>query len=127
MAEGLRKRLMQRHAGLKQERSEWDTHCREITDYLLPYAGRYNLSETNRGAKRNSKIIDSSATRYARGLSAGMMSYNNSQARPWFALTLADVELSRFHPVKLWLKDVTERMHRGAARGEHLPGVPQDV
>ena len=112
MAEGVRKRLLQRHAGLKQDRSEWDTHCSEITDYLLPYAGRYNLSETNRGAKRNSKIIDSSATRYARGLSAGMMSYNNSQARPWFALTLAEVELSRFHPVKLWLKDVTERMHR---------------
>lgn len=112
MAESARKQLTNRHAALKSLRSSWDSHCREVTDYLLPYAGRYSADDVNKGEKRHSNIIDSSATRYSRGLSAGMMSYNNSQARPWFALTLADVELSEFHPVKVWLKKVSQIMHR---------------
>lgn len=113
----LRKQVMQRHAAGKSERSSWDTLCREVTDYLLPYAGRYSLSDVNRGDRRNLKIIDSTATRRARGLSAALMSYNNSPARPWFALTLGDPDLAEYHPVKMWLTDVTQQMHRVIAAG----------
>lgn len=114
---GLKKQLMSRHMAGKSGRSGWDSICREVTDYLLPYAGRYDINDVNRGDKRNTKIIDSSATRRARGLSAAMMSYNNSPARSWFTLTLADADLSEYHPVKTWLTDVTGQMHRVIASG----------
>lgn len=109
--EVLRKQILSRHGALKSERTSWDSICREVTDYLLPYAGRYSLTDVNRGQKRNSKIIDSSATRYARGLSAALMSYNNSPARPWFALTIADVDRMKRHAVKVWLRESSELMH----------------
>lgn len=108
----LREQLLRRHKQLKMERSSWDTLCKDVTTFLLPYAGRYTSTDVNRGDRRDSEIIDSSATRNARVLSAAMMAYANSQARPWFALTLGDPELSEWHPVKVWLNEVTERIHR---------------
>lgn len=108
----LRRRILQRHGMLKMERSGWDVLCREVTEYLLPYHGRYEITDTNKGDKRNSKIIDSTATRSQRILSASMMSHANPQSQPWFSLTIEDTELAKFPRVKNWLFKATEITHK---------------
>lgn len=105
-----RKRLLQRKTALWSERSSWDTHWQEIATYQMPRAGRFQISETNKGEKKHSKILDSTAVFAHRTLAAGMMSGMTSPARPWFRLALADKDLMEYAPVKQWLHDVADMM-----------------
>ncbi len=105
-----RDKLLTRWGVLKSERASWVAHWQEITSYLLPRNGRYFPQDRNRGERRHNNIYDSTGTRALRVLGAGMMAGATSPARPWFRLATADPDLNNYHPVKLWLNDVTQRM-----------------
>jgi hypothetical protein len=111
-----RERLQQRWSSLKNERSTWDHHWREISDYLLPRSGRFFTKKVNDGGKRHNNIYDNTATRSLRVLSAGMMAGMTSPARPWFRLATADLDMMKSDNVKLWLNTVTRQMLNVFAR-----------
>lgn len=96
-----RKRL--RVAELFQERVSWMAHWREISEYQQPRAGRFILTDRNRGEKRHQSIYDRTAIGAHRTLAAGLMSGMTSPARPWFRLGLADRDLMEYAAVKTWL------------------------
>ena len=102
--------LLTRWGHLRTERATWWSHWQEVTTYLLPRNGRYFEQDRNKGHRRHNSIYDNTGTRALRTLGAGMMAGATSPARPWFRLGVADPELNRYAPVKLWLDDVTERM-----------------
>ncbi len=102
--------LQTRWGMLTTERASWKAHWQEISTYMLPRNGRFFVQDRNRGERRHNNIYDSTATRALRVLGAGMMAGATSPARPWFNLTTSDPDLNRYDPVKLWLRDVTERM-----------------
>lgn len=106
----LRKQCLTRWGALKNERSSWMTHWKEISDYLLPRSGRFFVEDRNRGDKRHNAIYDSTGTRALRVLAAGMMAGMTSPARPWFRLTTSDPALDESAAVKAWLADVTRLM-----------------
>lgn len=110
MAETDRARFQNRFATLKTERSDWDSHWRDLSEYFLPRTGRFFTSEVNRGTKRWNSIYDSTGTQSLRTLSAGMMSGMSSPARPWFRLAIPDTDLMEHSSVKIWLNEVTKRM-----------------
>jgi hypothetical protein len=95
---------------LELERSSFATHWRDLGEYILPRRPRFNTSDTNRGDRRNQKIIDSTATLAARTLRSGMMSGVTSPARPWFRLSPQDTGLEEVGHVKDWLYFVSQRM-----------------
>lgn len=103
-------RLNKRWAALKNERSSWMTHWREISDLVLPRSGRFLATDRNKGDKRHNQIFDSTATRALRVLAAGLMAGMTSPARPWFRLTTSSPELDESAAVKTWLADVTRIM-----------------
>jgi hypothetical protein len=100
-----RRRLLARKAALWNERSSWVTHWREISEYQQPRAGRFVVTDRNRGDKRANHILDNTAVFGARTLAAGLMSGVTSPARPWFRLEIQDKELMDSGPVKAWLHD----------------------
>jgi len=102
--------MMRRWGALKNERSGWMDHWREISDNLLPRSGRFIVSDRNKGDKRHNAIYDSTATRGLRVLAAGLMAGMTSPARPWFRLTTSDPDLDESAAVKQWLKDVRTQM-----------------
>ena len=106
----LRRRLDTLHTELQSERSSFESHWRDLADNFLPRRYRRETSQTNRGEKKNQKIIDSTGTVSARTLSAGMMSGITSPARPWFRLQTSDVKLNTIGAVKEWLHEVTVLM-----------------
>lgn len=108
--------LLQRWGALKNERSTWETHWREISDYLLPRSGRFMAKQVNDGGRRHNNIYDNTATRSLRVLAAGMMAGMTSPARPWFRLATVDLDLMRSDAVKLWLSGVTRQMLNVFAR-----------
>lgn len=105
-----RQRILARHAALISERASWVSHWKDISDNLLPRAGRFFTSDRNRGEKRYNSIYDSTGTRALRVLAAGMMAGMTSPARPWFRLTTSVPELDESPAVKTWLADVTRLM-----------------
>jgi hypothetical protein len=101
-----RQRTLARKAALWNERSSWITHWREISDYQQPRAGRFVVTDRNRGDKRANHILDNTAVFGARTLAAGLMSGVTSPARPWFRLEIQDKDLMEMAAVKTWLHEV---------------------
>lgn len=97
-------------ATLWSDRSSFDSHWRDLGDFLLPRRTRFWPGDRNKGDKRNQNILDSTARFSARTLSSGLHAGLTSPARPWMKLTTPDPELAEFGPVKEWLHLVTQRM-----------------
>ncbi len=105
-----REQFNRRLGSLKTERSSFIEHWRELSDYILPRQSRFVVTDRNRGDRKNSKIVDNTATLAVRTLASGMMSGITSPARPWFSLRTPDPGLNEFKPVKMWLDLVRTRM-----------------
>jgi len=107
----LRLQAIRRWGQLQSERSSWWSHWQEITTYILPRSGRYFRQDRDKGNRRNNNIYDNTGIRALRTLAAGLMGGATSPARPWFRLGTPDPDMNEFMPVKLWLDDVSKRMH----------------
>lgn len=92
------------------ERATFKSQWRDNNDYILPRRGKFFVSDTNKGDRRNLKIIDSTATLAARTLRSGMVGGITSPARPWFRLTVPDQDKAENQAIKEWLHLVTQRM-----------------
>jgi hypothetical protein len=105
-----RQKLEVLRSQLENERSTFLAHWRDLGDFVLPRRPRFTVTDTNKGDRRNQKIIDSTATLAARTLRSGMMGGITSPARPWFRLTTPDPELAEYGKVKQWLYETSNRM-----------------
>lgn len=105
-----RQKYLARWGQLKNERSSWMSHWKEISDNLLPRSGRFFVEDRNRGEKKHNQILDNTGQRALRVLASGMMAGMTSPARSWFRLTTSDPQLDESADVKLWLADVTRVM-----------------
>jgi hypothetical protein len=115
---------------LEAERSSFLPHWRDLGDYILPRRPRFVVSDTNKGERRNLKIIDSTATLACRTLKSGMMGGVTSPARPWFKLTTPDPKTAELGHVKEWLSKVEENMAGVFLRSnlyQALPNVYGDL
>ncbi|OKO47384.1 portal protein [Pseudomonas sp. BTN1] len=125
MVDSLRSQLDKRLARLKSERdSNWLPEWRDLSDYILPRAGRFNTSDVNKGQRRDKKIINPRATFAARTLAAGMHSGMTSPASPWFKLGTPDPGLMQYGPVKEWLYAVEKAMREVMARSNLYNVLP---
>lgn len=95
---------------LEQEYSSFKSHHRELGDFILTRRVRQEITDVNKGNKRNANIIDSTATLAVRTLRSGMMSGVTSPARPWFRLATPNPALNEYGPVKNWLSRVQDVM-----------------
>jgi hypothetical protein len=110
----LREHLDSRIIGLRTSRYSFWVHWRELADYILPrrYTWLVTPSESLRGGPINQNIIDPTGTKASQVCAAGMMSGITSPGRPWFQLTIPDMDLADTSPVKLWLDEVCKRVQR---------------
>lgn len=98
--------FLARFNALKSEREgSWDSHWKEVAQYLLPGRGRFVSSgdRPNRGEKRNDKIIDSQGTQSVRMIAAGMHGGLTPLSRPWFRLGTQDPDMQNAPGVRDWL------------------------
>lgn len=97
-----RKDLLNRYGQLRRERDTWRPLWIELTNYYLPYNGRYWRQDRDRGWRRTGNIFDNTATKAVNTLAAGMMSGMTSPARPWFRFGTPDPDLSKSKNVREW-------------------------
>src|SRR5438445_2311270 len=108
--ESRKSRLYRLASQLKNVRSTYDAHYRELSDNFFPRRTRFFELDINRGDKRYGRIINPAGPLAARTLRSGMMTGITSPARPWRRLTTPDPDLAEFGPVKEWLYAVNKRM-----------------
>ncbi len=125
LQEPLCQRLKRRLGHLKNDRSSWEPHWRELADHFAPRTGNWNNTEaSDRGRKKNQTIVNNAPLIAARTLSSGMMAGLTSPARPWFRLTTPDPSLAEFGPVKEWLYVVETRMREVYAKSNLYRVLP---
>lgn len=119
-----RRRYREQFTALERERSSFESHWRELSEYFRPRRARFTVTDTNKGQRKSEKIIDSTPIFAARTLSAGMMSGITSPARPWFRLTVPDKDLAELHAVKVWLDQVRDRINGVLHRSNFYNALP---
>lgn len=126
MSKHLSKRqcLEQLRAQLESERSTFKSQWQDLGDYILPTRPRWTVTDANKGTRKNTKIINSTATMSARTLRSGMMSGITSPARPWFRLTTPDPDMAEYSKVKRWLHIVADRMSTAFLRSNLYNTLP---
>lgn len=124
MAQTLRERLDNRFTALQTERASWVDQWGQIADYMLPRRSRFLATKVNKGDRRDSKIINSTAGYALRTLGAGMAAGVTSPTSPWFALGTRDPALKEFGPVKDWLGIVEDVMYAIFAAGNFYQAMP---
>ena len=101
----LERYLTQRWADLKEQREPYRQRWEEISKYIAPFSGRFNIG--NHGEDRNlDLILCSEATSALNTLASGLLAGASSPARPWFSIKPQDEALSDNHQVNLWCADV---------------------
>lgn len=108
--ESLKKRLQHLVSELTTERSSFLSHWKELGEHILPRRPKMSIDDVNKGDRRNTKIIDMTATLAARNLRAGMMSGMTSPARPWFRVMTPYSGMNEDEEVKFWLHQVSDEM-----------------
>lgn len=104
-------RILQRKNALWNDRSSYDSHAQDISDFLLPRSARFTGTDRNRGGSSSyNSIIDATGTLAHGTLASGLMAGMTSPARPWARLATPDRDLMEFGPVKVWLSKVTSKM-----------------
>jgi hypothetical protein len=98
--------------GERLNRYSWWVHWREVAEYILPRRYRWLVTpnEMNRGVPLNQHIINNSGTKSAQNCAAGLKEGTTSSGRPWFKLTIPDMDIADASPVRLWLDEVEKRI-----------------
>lgn len=113
-----------RIAGIRNARSSWEAHWRDIQHFISPRSGRFWLGDTNVGIKKAQRIINNAPTQASKTLAAGMMSGLTSPSRPWFRLMTPDPNMMEVGSVKLWLFAVESRLRDVLARSNLYQCLP---
>src|SRR6185295_14562253 len=123
--ENKKSRLLKLRSAMELERSSFDSQAREISQYILPRRTRFFTTDANRGNKRYTSIIDSTATMAAFTIGGGMVAGLTSPATPWFKLTTSDSKTNERWGVKQWLDDVTDIMRTTLIQSNIYNSFPQ--
>ena len=107
---GKRQQYQLLQSQLDLEYSSFRAQHQDLSENVLPFRGRFFVSDVNKGDRRNLRIIDNTATTAARTASSGMMAGITSPARNWKRLTTPDPKLAEYSRVKEWLNVVDNRM-----------------
>ncbi|NIS53487.1 MAG: phage tail protein [Phycisphaerae bacterium] len=87
---------------------------KDVSTYILPRRGLYTSDGVKPGekvAEKYKNILNSTATRAARLLPAGMQGGLTSPSRPWFRIRTQERELYNIEDVALWCQIVEDQMY----------------
>jgi hypothetical protein len=108
-AQTLRERCDMRLGALKKEHYSFMLHYKELAEYNSPRRGRFFVTDRNKGGKRHKSIVNSVGLKALKTATAGLFAGVMSPTRPWHTLTVPDMDLAAFPPVKEWLSQVARQ------------------
>lgn len=125
----LRQYCQRRRAAMHRLREPWLTDWRQVSEYVDPSRGQFdevgtgNRTDRRRSTRSRAKIINNTATRCVRVMSAGMASHMTSKSRPWFSLSPPDPGLQEMFDVRVWMDDVTQLIRDTLAKSNFYKAI----
>lgn len=108
---------------LRNDRSEWESEWRTISDFLLPGRGIYQTYSKPRKRKLTTpNVINTVGEDSLHILTSGMHGRLTSPAIPWFRLKWGDEQLADFEPLVAWLQE-SEEILQGALHRSNFYSV----
>lgn len=116
----LRTYFTNRLSALDRDRSSYWTTWNDLSKFFAPRRGRFTstANDTQRGKRKDQRIIDNTPLMAARVLASGMMAGITSPTRPWFRLRLGD-EHNDDPAFREWL-DLTQKVLLEVFAGSNL-------
>ena len=108
----LRSYFVNRLAALDRDRTGYWSTWRDLSAHFAPRRGKFlvTANDSQRGRRRDQRIIDNTPLLAARVMASGMMAGISSPARPWFRLRLADDVANADADARAWLDEVQRRV-----------------
>lgn len=103
------KKIIKRCDQLEAEKANWMNHWQDCAYYTMPrnaYVNRYRV----KGERLPVDIYDSTAIHANQTLAAGLHGYLTNPASRWFSLSLQNRGLASDKSVKIWLKEVEQKI-----------------
>jgi len=103
LSEAGRHKQNQRLVALRNIRQPRYNHWRDIVRYVVPYAGRFMVSERDQAVNRFQDIIDETGAQAVVIVKSSLMSLRTNPSVQWFRSQTPDEELNLYLPVRKWL------------------------
>lgn len=103
-------KLIKYYDKLRADRSTWDSHWREIAEFILPNKDAVNGQRTA-GEKKFTDIFDSTGVHSNELLASALHGMLTNPTTPWFGLTTGVPQLDQDDEVRKWLQDSVRTMH----------------
>jgi hypothetical protein len=104
--------IVERKNTLKTSRSNVDSVCEQISEFVLPNRGDFITKRASEGQRNNSRLFDTTAIHANEMLAAAIHTGGFSPSSKWFDLRLEDKVLSQNENVRLWLESAMNTMYR---------------
>ena len=103
--------LCSRWEELKRIRAPYLNRWQEISKYISPFSGKFNIKEHNQ--TRSSKyILDGEAGYDVDILASGLMAGASSPARPWFTLQPTNQQNQMHLQLVLWIVQSYDKVYQ---------------
>jgi hypothetical protein len=103
-------KLIKYYEKLKGDRSTWESHWREIAEFVVPNKDAINGSKTA-GEKKFGDLFDGTAVHSNELLASALHGMLTNPTTPWFGLTTGVPTLDRDDEVRKWLQESVRAMH----------------
>jgi hypothetical protein len=90
---------------LKSVRSSYEPFWRQADEHICPGIYRGQLTDNDRGERRDDSILNNTPHMAWLDHKAGMLTHASSPGTPWIRYKLEDQDLSEFGPVAQWFDD----------------------
>lgn len=119
-----RDKLLQQYQLLRTERIEWEQEWKDLSDYLLPGRGVFQLYSKPRKRKLSSdEIVNAVATDALGVLTSGIQGGLTSPSRKWFLLEWADKKIEKIRPLVVWMQDCEAKLHTALHASNFYPMI----
>lgn len=120
----LRQHCDTRITAMDQEYQSWQTHYQDLNDYVSPRSLRLDTTDRNKGDKRNSKILNETATFCLETLQRGLSDGVTNPAQPWLKVETPFEELNKIQGVREWLDTYGDRVLEVLRRSNFYSEIP---
>lgn len=97
-------------AELKLKRVTHEPFWRDVDEHICPGAYRGQLTDADRGERKDDSLLDSTPTQAWNDHKAGFISYATSPGWPWIKFKTEDPDLAEYGPVAQFNDDVAATM-----------------
>lgn len=96
---------------LKSERSVWETHWQDLTDFMLPRKNEITRTDEVKGRKKGIELFDNTGLNSAELLAGALHGLLTNPQQQWFELTTGNDALDSNDDVRIYLQGLAKRMH----------------